>query len=149
MKSLLFGCILLMGMAVTAQKAPSKFPVKGEVVKVTEWGGLSVYIMGTFFNETKGDIIAKIGEQEFNVMKEHCTEKGWPEGFYDSENETERNSLKMYRIAAYTHKFNGQSFREYAIIRIPYAENKSWKPDVKWEGNLYFLVPNEAVEKVQ
>jgi hypothetical protein len=138
-----------MGLSLSAQKPAPKFPVKGELVKVTSWGGLSVYIMGTFFNETKADIIAKIGEQEFNIMKDRCTEKGWPEGFYDSENEEERNSLKMHRIAIYTHKFNGKSFNEYAILRIPYEENKSWKPEVKWEGNLYFLIPNEAVEKTQ
>lgn len=139
----------MMGLAATGQKAPSKFPVKGELVKVTAWGGLSVYIMGTFFNETKGDIIAKIGEQEFNVMKERCSEKGWPEGFYDSENSEERDGLKIYRIATYTHKFNGKSFQQYAILRVPYEENKDWKPGVKWEGNMYFLIPNEAVASAQ
>lgn len=149
MKGIFFSSLLLLGIMASAQKAPSKFPVKGEPVKVTAWGGLSVYIMGTFFNETKGDIIAKIGEQEFNIMKERCTEKGWPEGFYDSENEAERNGLKMYRIATYTHKFNGKSFQQYAILRIPYEDNKSWKPEVKWEGSLYFLIPNDAVEKAQ
>ncbi|HSR40450.1 MAG TPA: hypothetical protein VLL95_16190 [Phnomibacter sp.] len=149
MKSLLLGCILMLGMAATAQKSPPKIPVKGELVKVKEWGGLSVYIMGSFFNETKADIIGKIGEEEFNIMKDRCTEKGWPEGFYNSDNEEERNSLKMYRIAAYTHIFNGKSFQEYAILRIPYEENKGWKPNVKWEGNLYFLVPNEAVTIAQ
>jgi hypothetical protein len=149
MKSLLLGCILLMGMAATAQKAPPKTKVKGELVKVKEWGGLSLYIMETFFNETKADIIAQIGEEEFNIMKGKCTEKGWPEGFYNSDNEEERNTLKLYRIAAYTHKFNGKTFRQYAILRIPYDENKGWKPHVKWEGNLYFLVPNEAVTTAQ
>ena len=130
--------------------ADKQFPVKGEPVTVTNWGSLALYLLtNTYFSETKDSIIAQIGPEEFGKMERSCSIAGWPEGFYSSDDDKgqdeKMNRLKMYKIAAYTHIFNGTVFDRYVIVRVPYSENKEWNKTVSWEGNLYFMLKEKDV----
>ncbi|MEO6613469.1 MAG: hypothetical protein ABIT05_15845 [Chitinophagaceae bacterium] len=158
MKNIFFFAILVCtGIVSFAQPANTGnlFPVKGQLVKVTDWGSRSIYILsGNFFLETKDSIVAQVGEQEFDEMKGKCSSGDWPKGLYKSDLSEEEdkafdvllNKLKMYRIAVYTHIYNGITFERYVILRVPYEENKNWDNSVQWEGNVYFLLKEKDVE---
>jgi len=139
-----------------AQFSNTQFPVKGNLVTVTGWGSRSLYIISdAFFTATKDSIVAQIGEKEFGEMQYKCSVSGWPAGFYradltdeeDKAFEQRLNQLKMFRIAAYTHVFNGKTFERYVILRIPYEENRAWDPEISWDGNIYFLLKEKDVRE--
>jgi hypothetical protein len=130
------------------------FPVKGELVTVNDWGSRSLYFISTtFFAETKDSILLQTGQQEFDEMEKKCGVSGWPKGFYiaglppeeDKIFDAKLNKLKMYKIAAYTHIYNGKLFARHVILRIPFEENRSWDPGIQWEGNIYFLLEEKDV----
>jgi hypothetical protein len=133
--------------SLQAQQTEKKFPVKGSPVQVLEWGSLSMMVMGNYFKETKSDIVAQIGQKEFDEMIKHCDSNGWPEQI--AEAEVERGKLRMYQIASYTHKYNGKTFAPTVILRVPYDENKDWMSGVKWEGNIYFILNAAAVSSLK
>lgn len=147
--------LLLSQLKAGAQFTESNnYPVKGQRVTVTDWGSRSLYILSdTYFAATKDSIIAQIGVKEFDEMEAKCSVAGWPEGFYiaDQSDEEDKafdqtlNKLKMYKIAAYTHIFNGKTFDRYVILRVPYEENKSWNPTLQWENNIYFMLKEKDV----
>ncbi len=156
MKTFIMGALLLLQVGAKAQLATEsrKFPVKGVLVNVIDWGSRSLIMLtDAFFNETKDSIILQIGEQEFDKMKNKCSTSGWPEGFYksglsdDEENifHATLNNLKMYKIATFTHIYNGIAFSPHVILRIPFEENKSWNPGIKWEEDIYFLMEEKDV----
>lgn len=101
---ILLGFILIA--ATVSMKAQTTIN-KAVPVKVKNWGSLAVYITETFFAETKEEIIKQIGEDEFNWMKTHCSESGWPTNFspigLDEEAqakfEKHRNELKLFKVA--------------------------------------------------
>lgn len=123
-------------------------PIKVDVV---DWGSLSIWIGNDFFNATRDSIVAQIGDEEFEWMKDHCTSRNWPKGMYDSSLDEEEdkkhmeklNRLKKYKIASFQHIYNGMIFERYVILRVPYEDNKDWDPLVKWERSVYFLL-NES-----
>lgn len=154
MKNLGLILFLLLAAPLFSFAQNSNFPVEGELVSVENWGSRGFYMMESFFKETGKEIIAKIGQEEFNLMKSRCGSSSWPSefdsGFELSEEEEalfyeNLNKLKMYRICTYQHIFNGEKFEEKAIIRIPYEGNESWNIDVSWDGNVYFIINNEDV----
>lgn len=130
---------------------------KAAPAKVKSWGSLAVYITETFFAETEEDIIKQIGEDEFNWMKTHCSESGWPVNFspigLDEEAqakfEKHRNELKLFRIASYQHKYNGNLFDRYVVLRVPYEDNKSWDDKLNWERSFYFIIKEEDIEEIK
>jgi len=144
--------VVLVGLSMHAFSQTS-FPVKGELVKVKDWDSRSIIQFENFFDATQGSIIAQVGKEEFDNLKSRCTNAGWPVGIYrpDLTNEEDEafdsllNKLRMYKIAAYTHIYNGKTFDRYVILRVPYDENKNWDTNVKWEGNIYFLLKEDDV----
>ena len=156
MKLLCLVSLLLFSGISSAQE--SRFPVKGEPVRVKNWGSLSLFILGdNYFSATRDSIILQIGEKEFAEMKGNCSVSGWPKGFYvPNLSEAEDKAfyeklglLRMYRIAAVTHVYNGKTFDRYVILRVPYSENRDWNPAVTWEGNAYFLLAERDVEPLK
>lgn len=131
---------------VTVDSTPLHAPVK-----VISWGSRAIYLLGdSYFNETKDDIIAQIGQTKFDDMKNKCSSAGWPSAMYndndaDSIVDAKMNQLKMYQIAAYQHKYNGNVFDRYVILEVPYAENAEWDPTVTWEGSIYFIIKEADV----
>lgn len=160
MKLLLLFVSILMAFSFTTIKTVStqKFittdtlKYKRERVSVTNWGSRALYLSPTvYFKETKNDLISKIGNDKFEDLQFKCSASGWPAIFSESGlDKTElirkMNELKMYRIAVYQHKYNGNTFDRYAILEIPYAENADWDATVKWEGNIYFLLNEKDVK---
>ena len=118
-------------------------------------GNRDIYLLGdSYFNETKDDIIAQIGQAKFDDMKNKCSSTGWPSAMYndidaDSIVDAKMNQLKMYPIAAYQHKYNGNVFDRYVILEVPYAENADWDATVTWEGSIYFIIKESDVEQVK
>jgi hypothetical protein len=137
---------LCMILTVAAQQ--TEYPVEGKLTGVKEWGSLSILIGNAFFDATQDSIVMQIGLEEFIEMKTKCSSSGWPEGFYqsglneeeDKAYEEKLNRLHKYRIASYTHIYNGTVYDRYVILRIPYEKNKTWDQELKWMGNIYFLV---------
>ncbi len=157
MNNIFFSFLLVISAAAFGQSAntSASFPVKGQLVKVTDWGSRSIYILsGNFFLETKDSIVAQVGEEEFNEIRDKCSSGDWPKGLYkpDLSDEEDKafddrlNKLKMYRIATFTHIYNGITFERHVILRVPYEENKNWDKSVQWEGNVYFLLKEIDVE---
>lgn len=160
MKTFIMGAFLLLQFGTKAQLASEsrKFPVKGTLANVIDWGSRSLIMLSdAFFDETEDSIIVQIGQQEFNEMKNKCSTSGWPEGFYKSglSHEEENifhatlNKLKMYKIATFTHMYNGVAFSPHVILRIPFDENKFWNLSIKWENNIYFLMEEKDVRAVR
>ena len=129
---------------------------KPDKVDVIDWGSLSIWIGNDFFNATKDSIVAQIGEEEFEWMKNHCTSRNWPKGMYNSSLDEEEdkkhmeklNRLNKYKIATYQHIYNGQVFERYAILRIPYEDNRDWDPAMKWERAVYFLLSESDTREI-
>jgi hypothetical protein len=125
---------------------------KRERVSVTNWGSRALYLSPVaYFKETKNDLISKLGNDKFEDLQFKCSASGWPAIFSksmldQSELLKKMNELKMYRIAVYQHKYNGNTFDRYAVLEIPYAENADWDATVKWEGNIYFLLNEKDVK---
>ena len=160
MKNIFFTILVCISGAAFSQPGNPgvSFPVKGQLVKVTDWGSRSIYILGgNFFLETKDSIVAQVGEQEFDEMTKKCSSGDWPKGLYkpdlgdeeDKAFDTSLNKLKMYRIATYTHIYNGITFERHVILRVPYEENKNWDKTVEWEENVYFLLKEKDVESLK
>lgn len=157
MKLLCLVSLLLLS-GISQAQPDAGFPVKGQPVQVKYWGSLSLFILGdNYFDATRDSIVLQIGEKEFGEMKGHCSVNGWPKGFYASNlNEEEDKAfydklgrLRMYKIAAVTHVYNGKTFERYAILRVPYDENRGWDPAVVWEGNAYFLLAETDVKPLK
>ena len=157
MKRLTFIFFLLIGLHSIAQPgfADRKFPVQGELVTVRDWGSRALMILSdNYFSATRDSIIYQVGDQEFEEISRRCAANGWPDGLYSpgSDDQDEKtfdeklNRLKMYRIAAYTHIYNGKTFDRYVILRVPFEENKDWDVNVRWSGNVYFLLKESDVE---
>jgi hypothetical protein len=135
-----------------------KGPAPGDSVKPTSYGGVGVFITPSYFKETEKGLIKKIGAAKLEDVKAKCSSSGWPEGFFAvdysaSEEEQQKtyqkmNELKMYALTTYTHIYNGRKFGEIMIVQIPYEENKNWKPEMKWEGDLYLLIPLADIKKL-
>jgi len=147
MRLFIMSMLLCSIFSLQAQQSEKSYPVKGAPVQVQEWGSLSMMILGNYFKETKSEIIKQIGQSEYDEMIKHCDSEGWPEQIAGAENE--RDKLKMYQIASYTHKYNGKTFEPTVILRVPFAENKDWMPGVKWEGNIYFILNAVAVKPIK
>ena len=150
---------LLVSVHATAANAPAIIVTVDSTphtpVKVISWGSRAIYLLGdSYFNETKDDIIAQIGQAKFDDMKNKCSSAGWPSAMYndndvDSIVDAKMNQLKMYQIAAYQHKYNGNVFDRYVILEVPYAENADWDTTVTWEGSIYFIIKESDVQVVQ
>jgi hypothetical protein len=85
MKNIFFAVLVCTTAGSYAQPGNTgvSFPVKGQLMKVTDWGSRSIYIVGNnFFLETKDSIVGQIGEQEFAEMKKSCSNGDWPAGLY-------------------------------------------------------------------
>lgn len=160
MQKILIALVLFIAVGGDAQQHPGtgRFPVKGELVTVTDWGSRSLYILSDkYFSATRDSIVSQIGEAEFEEMKNKCSVSGWPEGFYkanlneeeDKAFDVELNKLKMYMIAAYTHIYNGNTFDRYVILRVPFEENVNWSPPMKWDVNVYFLLKEKDVKLIR
>ncbi len=159
MKNILVVMLLFLQAGVKAQSVttPVNFPVNGELVRVLDWGSRSIMLGTSFFNETKDSIILRIGQEEFDEMKSKCSSSGWPEGIYKSGLSDEEdkafdqklNELKMYKIASFTHKYNGKTFDRYVILRVPFEENKLWDPPMQWGDNIYFLLKEKDIQLIQ
>ena len=152
MRTILMIALILKASLIHAQN--KRFPVKGHLSQVTEWGSLSLWIGKDFFAATKDSVISQIGEDEFNEMMYRCSTAGWPAGFYksgmsDAEDKTfeeKLGTLRMYKIASFRHIYNGVVYDRYSILRIPFDENENWDPAFKWNGNIYFLIKEEALK---
>jgi hypothetical protein len=127
------------------------------LVKVNQWGNRALYILDGFFNETKDDIINQVGEEEYNKIKTNSQSSSWPKEFnteYGQSDDDEKkfyeklNKLKMYKIATYQHKYNGNVFEKYVILKIPYHTNEFWDSNVKWDKDVYFILNESDVEEI-
>lgn len=160
MKKIFFVLSIIFALASSAQQGfySRQYPVKGNLVKVKDWGSRALMILSdNYFAATQDSIIFQVGQQEFDELKSRCSASGWPKGLYVSGVSDEEaaafykklNGLKMYQIAAYTHVYNGMTFDRQVILRIPYEENKGWDPEVKWVGNVYFILKESDVEMLK
>jgi hypothetical protein len=128
--------------------------VKGKLVKVNQWNSRGIFLFDTYFAETKDDIIKQTGEAEFEQIKSHCGASAWPPEMNDMESpdsvaDAKMNKLKMYQVASFQHKYNGNVFDREVILRVPYEENKDWDANAKWEGNIYFILKESDVEVIK
>jgi hypothetical protein len=125
------------------------------VVKVKDWNKKLFMIHDTYWDNDAKEIISKIGEDEYNKVKVYSDYKTIPDQMSLMVNGTKANipvlyknldRLKMYKIATYRHINEEKEDRGvWAIIKVPYDENKEWDSKVKWE-HLYFIIPDELVE---
>jgi hypothetical protein len=155
MKHLIWIYFTLLCLPMMAQDhAASPSMAKGQLVKVSDWNSRGIFILESFFEETKDDLVAQIGIEEFEVLKMKCSSSAWPSemdaGFELTEEQEAAfyehlNTLEMYRIATYVHKFKGRVFEKTAVLRVPYEGNESWSEGVVWEGNVYFILNDAAV----
>ncbi len=153
----LISLVLILTLATGSIKAQSKDTIRWVPIKVKNWSSMAVYITETFFAETKDDIIKQLGEDEFNWMKTHCSEYGWPVNFsptgLDEEAqikfEKHRNELKLFKVASYHHKYNGNVFDRYAVLQVPYDQNRSWDDKLHWERSFYFIIKEEDTEEIK
>lgn len=131
--------------------------ISSPLVKVNEWGSRAYYLLDGYFKETKSDIIKLVGEEEFNKIKKNCGSGAWPsefrpsDGISDADEKTfyeKLNKLKMFKIATYQHKYNGNIFDKYVILKIPYHENEFWNSNVKWDEDVYFIIKETDVEEI-
>jgi hypothetical protein len=138
MKYTIFSFVLLLTMVSYAQS----FPVKGERVQIKECGNYSIAPAKKTadpFARVKSQLVKQIGTAEYAQLVKRGMTSQWPASIRDAfncENTAERHRLVMYKIATY----NINDYRG-AIVRIPYAENKEWKPGVSWSGNVYLDIP--------
>ncbi len=160
MKKILLGLSFIYALASTGQQGfnNQQYPVKGNLVKVKNWGSRALMILSdNYFAATQDSIIFQVGQQEFDELKSRCSASGWPKGLYvsglsdeeDAAFDQKLNGLKMYQIAAYTHIYNGKKFDRHVILRVPYEENENWNQEVKWMGNVYFLLKEADVEMLK
>ncbi|MGG9972193.1 hypothetical protein ACQ33O_10400 [Ferruginibacter sp. SUN002] len=125
------------------------------LVKVKSWGSRAIYLLGSnYFTETRDEIIEQIGLSKFEDVQSKCSSSGWPSAMYDGEGDeavvdAKMNKLRMYQIAVYQHKYNGNVFEKTSILEVPYSENTEWDANVKWEGSIYFLINEKDVEAIK
>lgn len=122
--------------------AAQTLPVNGERVLIKECGNYSVapaVKTADPFAKVKSQLVKQIGTAEYAQLVKRGMTSQWPVSIrnaFNCEDVEERNRLLMYKIATYER----EGYRG-AIVRIPYQENKDWKPGVKWDGNVYLDIP--------
>lgn len=134
---------------------------KVELVKITDWGQLTIIPPKDFWEAGENEIINQIGEKEFESAKTFSRRENIPCQMQifceDIDGSSKKNlellkekqsKLKVYKIATCTYidKERGGTTK-FAILRVPYNENKNWDTAAKW-NLVYFLVPTKVVEKL-
>ena len=128
---------------------------KETLVSIMDFDKVALFIG---FDETKDEIIKQIGLMEFDSVKKYSAVNSWPEEFAPKMRQTKEekeqflkriNELKLFEIASYIHKYKGEEFGSFAIIRIPYKENENWNSEVKWEGCRYFILPEKYIQVIE
>lgn len=77
-----------------------------------------------------------------------------PSGYTNAKSYDEAmRKLKLYKVATYTDPAtNDKPGKRYAILRVPYGENKDWNPALKWDANkfetIFLIVPEESISLV-
>ncbi|AXY76086.1 hypothetical protein D3H65_19780 [Paraflavitalea soli] len=128
-------------------------------VFVKHWMKTLLMFNKEFWNDNKvQEIVSQIGEEEFKKVQKFSGSDNIPSQFSfpyvmvelkgDSLLYQKRNSqLKVYKIASYKHYWNNQFWGNYAILRVPYTENKNWDSTLKWD-TVYFVIPEQYIEEL-
>lgn len=124
-------------------------------VKVSDWNK-KIFLFPDDYWENKTEQIEKqIGKDEFNRVKIYSITKNVPDEMEIFSKgkladtavlNKALNQLHVYKIATYTHFSNdGINRGDYAILRVPYTENKTWNSNSKWD-TVYFIIPVEYLK---
>jgi hypothetical protein len=130
----------------------------GRRVRVKDWGRAIFIFPPNYWNNKEEAIINQIGDKEFQKMKMYSDSRNIPCQFLMFCEDRDGNPLKnldtlgqrlgqlnIYRIATFSHTDSKNNTHEWAILRIPYNENRNWDPAVKWDS-LYFVMRADVTE---
>lgn len=127
------------------------------LIKVKDWGQMSMTIVDEIWNNSEREIITQIGKVEYRKVRENYSWQSIPAemsnfaGGKKKDKNTyheKMNKLKvMYKIATYTSSFQGKDWGKYVILKVPYAGNEDWDTNVKWDV-VYFIFTEGAVEEI-
>ncbi|MRG45845.1 hypothetical protein GFS24_12015 [Chitinophaga sp. SYP-B3965] len=156
-RTVLICLLVVLGTYCFAQQGPAG-EMQQNKVRITNWKR-TVYRFAPDYwdNKQQDEIVAKIGQEEFEKMKAFADKPVVPaemsmisgKARKDSVAQSERlNRLNIYRIATYTHVSKSGKVFEMAVLHVPYEENRAWDDQVKW-GPLYFFIENRFVEEMQ
>ena len=156
-------CLLWLTTKALAQSVPKAksttinvvkktFPLKGNLVTVTDWYGIGNWYMENYWASNKTGIAEQIGAKVFEQVKKNGDENKWSFVFKErldtSGNDitpTKFKKLKLYQISKFTNTVNGEEFDEIVILRVPYKENKNIFPDSDWSSDIYFILKASEV----
>lgn len=125
------------------------------LASVTNWNKRSLYQNSNVFNYTKKTIISQIGEDEFEKVKKYSSMEGWPLAFQHDVSKKDDssfmksqyekfNKLKLYKIASFNYPLNIPNSKRYAILRIPYDENRNWDSTANWD-TIYVIIEEKYI----
>jgi hypothetical protein len=155
----------LLHLTCNAQKLPAdKFVATAKLVNtkwVSDWAHTIWLFPDDYWDKKSQEIIKQIGNAEFEKVKkfshrdyipcqlqQFCEDKdGRPKKNLDSlcKRKTE---LNVYKIATFMHHSNNGVLKgPYAVIRVPYEENKNWDPTAKWD-TVYFVIEDKYIKEV-
>lgn len=149
-----FYSMILFSMIVYAQ---SPLKATTPLIKVKNWDKKLYMIQDTYWDNDAKEIIGQIGEEEFNKVKAYSDYRTIPDQMALMVNGRKADfpmlyknmdRLKMYKIAKYRHiNENHDDKGLWAIVRVPYSENKEWDAKAQW-NTVYFIIPDELVEEL-
>src|SRR5688500_12440710 len=144
---IVFFCIGFMTCAAQ-EEIKNKYPL----VHVTNWTEKSYEVREGFWESTKNEMIAKIGEEQFNKIKKWSDNKMMPNALLFSDGNRKvpleeylkrLSSLKVYQVVETTQVTDGTNFGKYTVLAVPYQE-LYWDKTAKWD-TVYFVIKSSVV----
>jgi hypothetical protein len=138
--------LLFTGMSFFAQAQQQ------QQVDVKYWGGRALLLVPRYWEPVQGQLKGQISDSLFTYIRQHCSEKGWPEFFRYQSDDTSSlqqeqvfDKLIKYRVATYDNIRNGENYGREAILRVPWLENQHVHSIEGWDYDIYFIVPDKDV----
>jgi hypothetical protein len=126
------------------------------LVRVGNWGSLTMKIGDATWSKIKDQIIHQVGEEKYQKIRSNYDYKSLPEqmSLFDGkkmraldEFSKKLDNLKlMYKVATYDHISNGVNWGKRVILEVPYKGNEAWDSTAKWD-TVYFLLDEAAVKE--
>lgn len=123
------------------------------LTKIRSYENLLYSVPASYWNKNSDQILPQVGKNEFERIKIYSSQENWPTSLRARSDANGKlydkfDSLKMYKIATYTHTDKNGKKYSCAIMRVSYNDNDSWDKTVKW-NYLYFVILDKADKEVE
>lgn len=145
---LMIGIFASIGCGYTQQASKQE----NKSVTVRNWGQKSYMIANEFWEQTKTQIIQKLGKEKFDTIRYYSDNANIPNSLLQfdgirkvpiKEYLQRLSSLKVYKAADLDYTYDGKILK-YSVLSVPY-QKLYWDEKTKW-NTVYFVILSEEIQ---